>query len=89
MGADAGCGKEMTKPHEKSPKPVYLGQIIQGRQEAIKRQEKWTKKGYVAGEGGAGDFQRGNMRGGGTKRGGLGNRNIRQCLRDGNMGKVE
>jgi hypothetical protein len=49
----------MTKPHEKSPKPVYLGQIIQGREEAIKRQEKWTKKGYVAGGEGEGIFSGG------------------------------
>jgi hypothetical protein len=46
-GADASHGKEMTKPHEKTPKRV--SRTDYSEEEAIKRQEKWTKKGYVAG----------------------------------------
>ncbi len=42
---------------------LYLGQIIQGREEAIKRQEKWTKKGYVAGGEGGRGFSAGEYEG--------------------------
>jgi hypothetical protein len=57
------AGKEMTKPHEKSPKPVYLGQIIQGERGSHKTPGKMDKDGICGRGGGGGDFQRGNMRG--------------------------
>ncbi len=88
VGADAGCGKEMTKPHEKSPKPVSRADYS-GERGSHKTPGKMDKEGICGRGGGGGDFQRGNMRGGGTKkRGGMGNSNIRQWLREGNMGKV-
>jgi hypothetical protein len=49
----------MTKPHEKSPKPVSRADYSGEGEEAIKRQEKWTKKGYVAGGEGEGIFSGG------------------------------